>query len=354
MRIVYGCNSQGQGHLSKAAVLVPLLEAAGHDVRVITSGLPVPPQYKFTWHRHYKGLPFSCGGGRTKAGRTALQWGKMLPSIGRSLMSVRRMVHDWQPELIVSDFELLTVCPVLQPPCEVVSLCRQVSLFDPGVPLPEEGPQMDASRKLTLTVVHFFTLGADRYHGYHYAPSSYRCVPPVIRPELANVNPSAGEHLLIYNAHHWLDGGDTDTLLKWAADRQQEVVVYGHPEHPRGRFGTVTFREPSREGMLADLASCRAVATTSGLTTPAEASLLGKPCLTVPLPGQWEQAVNALHLDQAGLATASTRWDYDLAMELPDPTPGGDEPTWMMTAPEDVLAHVIGTRPLPAVQRAAA
>lgn len=354
MRIVYGCNAQGQGHLSKAAVLVPLLEAAGHEVRVITSGLPVPPQYQFTWHRHYQGLPFSCGGGKTAASKTAAQWLKLVPTIGRALFSVRRMVHDWQPDLILSDFELLTVCPVIQPRCEVVSLCRQVALFDPGVPLPEEGPQMDASRKLTLTVVHLFTLGADRYHGYHYAPSSYRCVPPVVRQELRDVRPTDGGHLLVYNAHHWLDGGDTNTLLRWAADRRQEVIVYGHPKHPRGRFGTVTFRESSRSGMLADMASCKAVVTTAGLTTPVEASLLGKPCVTIPLPGQWEQAVNALHLDQAGLAKEASVWDYNLALELPAPTPGGDEPAWMSTTPDAILGHVLGRELLPAIKRKAA
>lgn len=354
MRIVYGCNAQGQGHLSKAAVLVPLLEAAGHDVRVITSGLPVPPQYKFSWHRHYKGLSFSCGGGRTAVRQTALQWAKVLPAVARSLASVRKMVHDWQPDLIVSDFELLTVCPVIQPKCEVVSLCRQVALFDPGVSLPEEGPHLDADRKLTLTVVHLFTLGADRYHGYHYAPSSYRCVPPVVRPELARIKPTEGDHLLVYNAHHWQHGGDTDSLLRWAADRKQNVVVYGHAKHPRGRFGTVLFKEPSRAGMLADLASCKAVATTAGLTTPAEASLMGKPCVAVPLPGQWEQSVNALHLDEAGMATAASTWDYDLAVELPKPSPGGDEATWMTTSPESIVGHVLGTRPLPAIKSKAA
>lgn len=354
MRIVYGCNAQGQGHLSKAAVLVPLLEAAGHEVRVVTSGLPVPPQYQFTWHRHYQGLPFSCGGGKMAARKTMLAWLKTLPTIGRGLASVRRMVQDWQPDLILSDFELLTVSPVIQPRCEVVSLCRQVALFDPGVPLPEEGPRMDASRKLTLTVVHLFTLGADRHHGYHYAPSSYRCVPPVVRTELDDFKTTDGEHLLVYNAHHWLDGGDTESLVHWAAKRKQEVIVYGHPKHARGRFGTVTFREPSRAGMMADMASCKAVMTTAGLTTPVEASLLGKACMTIPLPGQWEQAVNALHLDQAGMAKESAFWDYDLALELPKPTPGGDNPAWIKTPPEAILGHVLGNELLPAIKRKAA
>lgn len=354
MRILYGCNAQGHGHLSKAAVLVPLLEAAGHDVRVVTSGLPVPAHYSFTWHRHYPGLAFTCGGGKTDLAKTFVDWLKLTPTIFKALMSVRSLVRNWQPDLIVSDFELLTVSPLIQPECEVVSLCRQVALFDPGVPVPVESTLMDASRKLTKAVIRLFTLGADRYHGYHYSPSSYRCVPPVFRPEIYEVESTDGEHLLVYNAHHYCDGGDTDSLLKWAADRQQEVIVYGHHDHPRGRFGTVSFQEPSREGMLSDLASCRAVATTSGLTTPAEASLLGKPCITVPLPGQWEQSVNAVHLDQSGLATALARWDYDAAMELPKPTPGGRQPSWIKTAPQDILRHVLGVRPLPAVARRAA
>ena len=344
MRVLYGCNAQGQGHLSKAAVLVPIMQAAGHEVRVVTSGLDIPQGYSFPGHRHFAGLPFSTGGGRTVIGSTLKSWARRTPGVLRGLAAVRGIVRDWPPDLIISDFELLTASPAVGADCEVVSLCRQVALFDPGVPMPAEEAVADAAgqRKLTKAVVRLFTLGADRYAGYHYAPSSPRCVPPVIRPELARLleqgRPPRGEMLLTYN--QWAKPEDTADLLRWAKRTQTPVNAYGHFQHPRGRFGTVTFREPSRETMLADLASCRCVLTTAGLTTPAEAFLLGKPCGVIPLPGQWEQAVNAVHLSDAGVATAFDRWDYDAAMELRPPQADSTSARWLQTPPQTILEQV--------------
>ena len=75
MRILYGAFAQGHGHFSKAAVLVPLLEAAGHEVRVVSSGGEEPPAgYRFRWHRHYPGLSYAVTRGRTDLTKTFLKW----------------------------------------------------------------------------------------------------------------------------------------------------------------------------------------------------------------------------------------------------------------------------------------
>ena len=340
MRVLYGCNAQGHGHLSKAATLVPIIAAAGHEVRVVTSGLAMPGGYEFPNHSHFAGLPFSVAGGRAVVRNTLKSWAKRLPAVTASLAKVRGLVRDFEPDLILSDFELLTASPAVGADCEVVSLCRQVALFDPGVPLPPPGPDAAELRQLTKVVIRLFTLGADRYHGYHYRWDSPRCVPPVIRPRLLETPTRRGDFLLVYNAHHWTDGGDTQSLLTWAARTRREVVVYGHQAHPRGRFGTVTFREPSREGMLSDLAACRAVVATAGLTTPAEAFLLDKPCGVVPLPGQWEQRANAWHLGRAGMAAWLPAWDYDAAWELPEPVADERLTAWLTTPAATVLEQV--------------
>lgn len=333
MRILYGANSQGQGHLSKAAVLIPLLEARGHQVRLITSGPPLAAGYKFGWHRHLAGLPYVVTQGQTDYGGTVRQWLRGLPAVWRSLQRVRKLVRSFQPDLIVSDFEPLTASPLIGPNCEVICLSRQVALFDRSVPLPETA---HLERKLTRTAIRLFTAGADRLYGYHYEPASYRCVPPVLRPELRTARPVEGDHLLVYCHFE-----DAERLIAWAASRRQPVRAYGFAKMPRGKAGYVEFRPSSRTGMLEDLRTAKGVITNAGLTTPVEAFLLGKPTLVVPIQSQWEQVVNAYHQDACRIAVASDDWDFDRIYDVPPPTLNHPLQGWLRTSPEMLLSHLL-------------
>lgn len=344
MRVIYGAFAQGQGHFSKAAVLVPLLEARGHDVFVVSSGWDAPPAvYPFRRHRHFPGMAYVVANGRADVRRTALRWLREVPQVTRRLWELRSLVREFQPDLILSDFEPLTASPLLQPRCEVVCISRQVALFDRQIPLPETG---GFERKLARTTIRLFTAGADRLYGYHYEPASSRCVPPIIRREVTALRPERGEHVFVYNHYDTAKSGSPERLIAWANRNCVPVRAYGFPDVPRGPQGRVLFQPPGREAMLDDLRTAWTVFTSAGLTTPLEAFLLNKPVVAIPLPNQWEQEVNAFHLQQAGLARASVNWDYDLAFELPPPGDGHPLWAWLTVSPEEVLDHVLRGTPL--------
>ena len=363
MRIVYGTFAQGHGHFSKAAVLVPLLEARGHDVCVISSGCDQPPNgYRFRRHRHFPGMSYVFADGRTDFRRTFLKWLREAPDVLRSLWRLRSIVREFRPDLVISDFEPLTASPLLQPRCEVISISRQVALLDPQIPLPES---QQFSRKLARSTFRLFSAGADRLFGYHYSPASYRCVPPVIRKELRSQTPIHGEHLFVYNHYDTGESGAPQRLVDWSKRNRIPVRAYGFPDVPRGRRESVLFQPPGRATMLDDMRTARTVFTSAGLTTPLEAFLLNKPVVIVPLPNQWEQQVNAFHLEQAGLATTSDVWDYDLTFELPRVSSDHPLMSWLQTPAEQMLDRVLhGTaldeqrrtrpQPKPAQQPAAA
>lgn len=341
MRILYGIYAQGHGHFSKAAVLAPLLESRGHEVRMVSSGADSPPPgYQFTWHRHFPGLSYVVTNGRTDYKRTFVKWAREVPRVLRHLGALREIVREFQPDAILSDFEPLSACPLLQANCEVIALSRQIALFDRTIPLPEE---MSFERKMTRTVVRMFTAGADRLFGYHYEPASFRCVPPVLRTEIRGLRPEQGDHYFVYNHYHTADGGTGEALIEWAARNRREVIAYGFPEIPRGRHGFVDFRPPHRTRVLEDMRTSRGVMTTAGLSTPLEAFLLDKPAVTVPIPGHYEQLANAFHLEQAGIAGWARTWDYDRLLEQPPPAYDHRLAGWLRTPPERILDHVLQT-----------
>jgi len=351
MRIIYGAFAQGHGHFSKAAVLVPLLEARGHQVWVVSSGWERPPKgYRFGRHDHFPGLSYVYANGRTDYGRSFKKWVRETPRVLRNLWRLRRLVREFQPDLILSDFEPLTASPLLQPKCEVICISRQATLLDRQVPLPATSSFL---RKLTRSATHLFTAGADRLFGYHYEPASFRCLPPVIRPELRALRPVRGDHLFVYNHYDTVASGSPERLVEWSQRNRFFVRAYGFPEVKRGKVGRVLFRPPGRTVMLEDLRTARAVFTSAGLTTPLEAFLLQKPVVAVPLPNQWEQEVNAFHLEQAQLAVSRRRWDYDLTFELPEAAGSHRLLSWLTTPPETILDHVLQGTPLAGDSRSA-
>jgi uncharacterized protein (TIGR00661 family) len=255
-----------------------------------------------------------------------------------ALTQLRLIIREFQPDLILSDFEPLTASPLLQPPCEVISVCRQVALLDPEISCPD-GNRF--SRKIARTMIRAFTLGADRWLGFHYAPASHRCLPPVIREELYSQPVAERKHLFVYN-YHASRSGEVERLVNWAGKRGVPVRAYGFPGAiARGTHGNVLMQPDDRVQMIRDLASCRAAIVTCGFTTPLEAILLKKPVASVPLEEQWEQTANAWHLEQAQLAPTLTEWNYDLALELPPPSPDPLTWKWLTTSPDCILDAVL-------------
>jgi uncharacterized protein (TIGR00661 family) len=117
--------------------------------------------------------------------------------------------------------------------------------------------------------------------------------PPILRREVLEAEPSEEAHVLVYFTR-----GFDSFLERLRGLPDDRFVVYG--DQREGQEGNLSFRPPSREGFLADLASARAVIATAGFTLITESLHLGKPYLALPMAGQFEQELNALLLEDAG------------------------------------------------------
>ena len=82
--------------------------------------------------------------------------------------------------------------------------------------------------------------------------------------------------------------------------------VYGMRDGPLvgTTDGAIEFRPRSVDGFLEDLVTARGVITGGGFSLLSEAVYLGKPVLSVPLRGQFEQLMNARYLEREGSASA--------------------------------------------------
>lgn len=129
-----------------------------------------------------------------------------------------------------------------------------------------------------------------------------RVVGPIMRDAVQQVEPSWGDHLLVY-----LSNGEHEfipALEQALQGLDLPVRVYGAPK--TGRDGHIEYKPIANRPFLEDLASCRAVVSTTGNQLLGEITYFQKPVLGMPVECL-EQRLNAMQIDAMGIGRSIKR-----------------------------------------------
>jgi uncharacterized protein (TIGR00661 family) len=215
-------------------------------------------------------------------------------------------IREWRPDVVISDFEPLaglfarvTGTPLIAVDnINMLDRCRH----DRAI-IGRERDEFMLARAVTRTMVP----GAVEYFvtTFYRPPIARKCttlIPPIARPEIAAARSVGGEHLLVYSS------GEKRVLqaLKSTGRRCLVCGMRGGPERAVVD-GNLEFRPASNEGFVEALRTARAVVAGGGFSLLSEAVYLGKPVLSVPLRGQFEQLMNARYLERAGVGMCAAR-----------------------------------------------
>jgi uncharacterized protein (TIGR00661 family) len=300
VRILYGVNGEGMGHATRSEVVIGAL-LAEHDVRVMASGAAFRHlRGRFERVSEIFGPSFAMDQGEIR------RWASVthtLAAAGRELPgSVRRWMQSvdaWRPDVVVTDFEPLSgiyarssrTPLVCVDNIHMIDRCRH----DEAI---LDGAREDYRIACTVTKAMVPTAGDYVITTFFRPPLLHdrtTLVPPIVRDAIVAAEPVQGDHLLVYSA-------GSDALLDALRSSGVPCHVYGMRDGPEAGTtdGAITFRPRSVDGFLADLVSARGVVTGGGFSLLSEAVYLGKPVLSVPLRGQFEQLMNARYLAREG------------------------------------------------------
>jgi UDP:flavonoid glycosyltransferase YjiC (YdhE family) len=287
MRILYGVNGEGLGHATRSQVVIDMLLARGHDVRVVASGRAFSYlQARLPRVEEIFGPSFAMDEGEIQRWatlrRNVFAAPRELPETARHWLAV---VHYWRPHVVVTDFEPLSALYARSHHVPLVSVDNIHMLVrchhDEGI-VGAELPDFVLARAITRAMVP--TAGdyvVTTFFLPHVRWGRTTLVPPIVRPDVIEAVPSRGEHVLVYSSG---DAGVLDALR----DAGVPTRVYGMRGHG------------SSERFLDDLRTARAVITGGGFSLLSESIYLRKPVLSVPLHGQFEQLMNARYLEREG------------------------------------------------------
>ncbi|HEX8503823.1 MAG TPA: MJ1255/VC2487 family glycosyltransferase [Hymenobacter sp.] len=301
MNILYGVPGEGLGHATRSKVVIGHLLSQGHHVCVVSSSrayqmlaaaFPGRVHEIRGFHLAYKGLAVS------KA-RTAVLTLRTAPDdLRTNFAKYRELLCDFEPEVVISDFESFSYLFAKMHRLPVVSIDNMQIIsrakLNVTVPKAERGnysvaksivrAKLPRSRHYFLTT--FFDLPLDK--------DDTTLVPPIIRPEILAAQPTRGSHVLVYQSATTQQ--NLVPLLQQLPDQQFRVYGFNKEEDN----GNVQLRAFSEAGFIADLASARAVVTNGGFSLISEAVFLHKPICAVPIPAQFEQWLNAAEVEKMG------------------------------------------------------
>lgn len=303
MKILYGVVGEGMGHAIRSRVVVDYLVAQGHEVEIIASSRAVDYLQKaFPEVHRIHGLHIVTAENRVKKNKTL--WSNILAggvAIPKQIATYFKLVEDFRPEVVVSDFESwsyyygqLHRIPIISiDNQQFVNRCKHDDAVLDGI-----GAQFEIARAFIKSKLPFCA---------HYIVSSVfeapvrkdntTLVPPILRPRILEQQPSEGEHLVVYQSVT-----DSQALIDALRTTGLPCHIYGlrkelsEPEAD----GSLQFMPFSETGFMEDLASCRGVISSAGITLMSECIYLHKPLLALPIEGHFEQLLNARYLKHRG------------------------------------------------------
>lgn len=283
MKILFAIQGTGNGHISRAREIVPLLQQYG-KLDLLISGtqaevsLLQPVKYRF----HGFSFVFGTNGGVDKWATYKIM---NLPRLWKDMHSLPLQQYD----LIVNDFEPVSAwaCRIQKIPS--VSLSHQCSFISPKTPRPAKWNYAEWLFKYYSPTTHHIGFHFERYDDFIHTP--------VIRSEIRALQPGNQGHYTVY-----LPAYDDKTLFKYLSQVSEvQWQIFSKRQKTIHREGNVTVLPVNNEAFNQSLANCEGLLTGGGFEGPAEALYLGKKVMMIPMSNQYEQQCNALAASRLGV-----------------------------------------------------
>lgn len=334
MKILFGIQGTGNGHISRAREVVPLLQQYG-ELDLIVSGTEAEVSLSQQLKHQFHGFSFVFG---KKGGVDKWETYKRM-----NLWRLWKDIHNLplkQYDLIINDFE-----PVSAWACRVqgipsVSLSHQCSFISPNTPRPARWNYAEWLFKYYSPTTHHIGFHFDRYDSFIHTP--------VIRSEIRQLEPGNKGHYTVY-----LPAYDDKTLVKILSQvNEVEWHIFSKRQKTPYQTGNIHICPVDNVRFNQSMATCEGLLTGGGFEGPAEALFLQKKVMMVPMSGQYEQRCNALAASKLGVPVITSvnesaipvikNWiatDKQIKVNFPDETAQiVDDMVKKYTRPQAVLA----------------
>jgi uncharacterized protein (TIGR00661 family) len=296
MKILYGINATGNGHISRARIIIAELKKRGHDISCIISGRNDDSLYDIEEFKPFvlkKGFTFRKKDGKIKYLRTLfnidlIQFVKDIKSI------------DEQFDLVITDFEPVSAYFSRIKNIPALGIGHQYSFYK-NIP-------MTVKMRFTRILFPYIYTPIKNVIPSHFSHFNQHILPPFLSKIITNhkLKANSKDNVLVYLAWEELE-----KMIALLNQIEEKHFIYYCDIQNQKVVKNVTLKPFSENGFKNDLIENKYLITNAGFQLPAEALFVGKKILCKPLDGQPEQEHNAKILNDLGYATISKTIDIN-------------------------------------------
>jgi uncharacterized protein (TIGR00661 family) len=284
MKVFYGVQGTGNGHLARARVMAKELYAAGIEVDFLFSGRAVDGYFDmeiFNGYQWRTGLTFNIHKGKVNYFKTAYQ--ANLSRLFQDIKTLDLRAYD----LVITDFEPISAWAAKKQKKPSLGIGNQYSYhYD----IPKKG-----SDPLAELIMKHFT-PVDRAVGLHWHHFGQPILPPIT--ETTQVPETVIKNKIVV----YLPFEEPDDVLKLLAPFESFEFHVSSAQTVASKFAHIIYHPMSSNKFQQELISCAGIISNAGFAMTSEALQLGKKILIKPLHAQMEQTSNAAAAQQLGYA----------------------------------------------------
>lgn len=284
MKILYGIQGTGHGHISRAREILPILSKKA-EVDVLISG--------YNCHMNLDNVPVAYKRGISLAydANGSVSYRETV----RQLKPIRFLqdIHSIDPNaynLVISDYEPVSAWASIQKRVPSIALSHQASFLSAKSPRPHK-------KSIFAEQILRNFAPCNQAIGFHFQRYDSFIEPPIIRKDVLYMETSSGKHVTVY-----LPAFDHQTLVSvFKKLPNTEWHIFSPFCHGAYFDENVWVQPVGNLSFLKSLKTGLGVITSAGFETCAEAMFLGKKLLAIPIRNQYEQLCNAASLEKMGI-----------------------------------------------------
>lgn len=316
MKILYAIQGTGNGHITVAREVLPILMKRA-EVDILVSGCQVDIDLPYDIKYKFHGMSFVFG---KNGGIDYLETYKK-SHIKQLFREIKQLPVE-EYDLVFSDFEPVSswACYLRNKTC--IGFSHQAAVVNKKSPRPEK-------KDLIGQAVLKYYAPASHCYGFHYVPYDKNIFTPIIRAEIR-------EQKLFNNGHYtvYLPSYSDKKIIKFlSCFPKTKWEVFSKHGKEAYAVENILIRPINNTHFIESMATSEGVLCNAGFQTPAETLLLKKKLMVIPMKGQYEQQCNAVALKMMSVPVIKNikqkqykklkEWiesDAHVAIDFPDDT----------------------------------
>lgn len=291
MKILYGVQGTGNGHLTRSRVMAEHLQQSDLDVTYLISGRDKQDLFAmepFGDFEHRPGLTFVTNNGKIQKRQTLKK--NKIKQFFNDVKALDLTGYD----LVISDFEPVSAWAAKQQGVDSIGIGHQYAFSHD---IPKEGGTW-----LTNTLIHKFA--PVRFPiGLHWHHFDSPILPPIVDIQL-NSSDIVKNKVLVYLPFE----AQSEVINLLSKFKKFDFYIYSADLENKDN-GNIHTRSPCLKGFKQNLMQSKKVICGAGFELVSECIHIGIDVLVKPLAGQMEQISNAKALQALGLGKVMNNLD---------------------------------------------